>query len=259
MISSIVSQSLLENKWRTLGLMLTESLEGEDNKEKFLQALRDESYSVFWALNLRGMYKYLTFKSAFTNKSCGVYMCWTSTDNPKSPTRFTCRNGPKLSHPGSRASRCLQAVYLSLRGMKPKLINCSWLHAELARVSAPWSCHRYGGTVLQWDRRAALRWASPRAAEPGLRKRWQTPLPSIIWVCLQSSSALPLPSTAQLPGPLVEGGRTVRTPSPALEAATHLTYRCTVTAVHRFRARVQHFMACTIFHWSVTKRLQLGQ
>lgn len=47
MISSIVSQSLPANKLRTLGLMLTESLEGEDNEEKFLQALRDESYFVF--------------------------------------------------------------------------------------------------------------------------------------------------------------------------------------------------------------------
>lgn len=153
--------------------------------------------------------------------------------------------------PWSRASRCLQAVYLSLRGTEPKLINCSWLHAELAQVSAPWSCHRYSGRAPRWDRQAALRGASLWVAQPGPRRRWQTPLPSIP----HGASALPLPSTAQLPDPLAEGERTVRTPSPTLEVATHLTHHCTLVTSHHFRARVQHFMACTIFHWSVIKRL----
>lgn len=161
--------------------------------------------------------------------------------------------------PWSRASRCLQAVYLPLRGTKPKLINCSWLHTELARVSAPWFL-----SPLQRESAAVRPPGSSTVSQPtGGRARAEekvtNPTPERHLGMSAEFFGLPLPSTAQLPGPLVKEGRTVRTRSPALEAATHPTYRCTVTALHRFRARVQHFMACTIFHWSVIKRLQLGQ
>lgn len=136
------------------------------------------------------MNKYLTFKSTFTNKFCGLYTCWTLTDNPR---WLAHRNGPRLSSPDE--GRRLQVVYLSLRGMEPKLINCSWLCADPARVSAPWSCHSYGGQVPYWDHQAALQGASPWVAQPGPRRRWQTPGASLSYVCTVLLLSPPQPSS----------------------------------------------------------------
>ena len=46
-VNRLISVLYWQNKLRTLGSTLTESLGGEDNEEEFLQAVRDESYSVF--------------------------------------------------------------------------------------------------------------------------------------------------------------------------------------------------------------------
>lgn len=47
-------------------------------------------------------------------------------------------------------------------------------------------------------------------------RRWQIPLLSTVWVCLKGSSALPPPSRAQLPSPLLNRGQSVPTASPVL-------------------------------------------
>lgn len=137
------------------------------------------------------MYKYLTFKSTSTNKFWGLYACRILTDNPRSPRWLAHRNRPRLSSPDPGG--CLQAVYLSLCGMEPKLINCSWLHADSAQVSSLWSCHSYGGQVPCWDRQAALKRASPWVAQPG--RRWQTPGASLSYVCTALLLFPPQPSS----------------------------------------------------------------
>lgn len=177
------------------------------------------SSSVFWAL--RGMCKYLTLKSTFTNKSCSLCMCQTPTEPCRVPHGYHTGTGSS-SATLTEGLRCLQAVYLALHGTEPKLINCSWLHAELTRGSALWSCHHRS-------------WSSPRRG------------------CRQLHGE---PGTGRAQG----RDRALRVSTlTCLKAATQPTYHCTWFTLHHFRAHVQHFMACTIFHWSVIKRLQLGQ
>ena len=155
--------------------------------------------TLFWALNLRGMCKYLTFKPTFTNKSRGLCVCRTLTDN-KSHTVSTQKQA-QAQLPWSRAGWCLQAVYLSLRGTESKLINCSWLHAELARVWAPWSCHRYGGKVPRWEHQAALGGSQPVGGTARAEEKVTNPTPEhhlgMSARCFGSSA--PLDSPARRP------------------------------------------------------------
>lgn len=188
-------------------------------RKNFYKLLGMKSCSVFWALG--GMCEHLTFKSTFTNKSCSLCMCHTPTEPPRALHGYHTGTGSS-SATLTEGQRCLQAVYLSLRGMEPKLINCSWLHAELTRGSARWSCHH---------------------------QSWRSPCQGCQQLCRE-------PGTGRAGGS--DGALRVSTLT-CLKAATQLTYHCTWSTLHHFRAHVQHFMARTIFHWSVIKRLQLGQ